>query len=128
MFYNVKGKILINVKRDTAALTIAAGDRRVPWYAKAFMGLVLAYALSPIDLIPDFIPILGYADDLIILPVGIALAIKMIPAEVLEDAQKQAKDLSREVKPFSRAGAAIIIVTWITVLAVVGVVIHRLIK
>jgi uncharacterized membrane protein YkvA (DUF1232 family) len=116
------------VKRDTIALTFAARDRRVPWYAKAFMGLVLAYALSPIDLIPDFIPILGYADDLIILPAGIALAIKMIPTEVMEEARELAEDLSGEGKQTRRAGALIVIVVWMAVLSVVGVVLYRLLK
>jgi uncharacterized membrane protein YkvA (DUF1232 family) len=100
------------LKRDTFALYIAARDPRVTWYAKAFMGLVLAYAFSPIDLIPDFIPVLGYLDDLIIVPLGIFLAIKMVPPQVMMDARKQADELSRQGKPASRTGALIIIAIW----------------
>ena len=72
------------LKTDVYALYLAYKDPRVPWYAKAFMALIIGYALSPIDLIPDFIPVLGYLDDLIIIPAGISLSLKMIPKEVLE--------------------------------------------
>ena len=68
-----------DLKREAYALYIAAGDPRVPWYAKAFLGLVLAYAFSPIDLIPDFIPVLGYLDDLVLIPLGITLALRIDP-------------------------------------------------
>ena len=77
-----------SLKKEAYALYIAARDPRVPWYAKAFLGLVLAYALSPIDLIPDFIPLLGYLDDLILIPLGITLALKMIPAQVMSGCSK----------------------------------------
>jgi len=107
------------LKRETYALSIAARDPRVPWYAKAFMGLVLAYAFSPIDLIPDFIPVLGYLDDLIVIPLGIVLSIKMIPDEVMIDAREQAEGILRQRKPFSRLGATIVIVFWLTIIAVV---------
>src|SRR5512136_1843692 len=83
------------LKGEIYALYIAARDPRVPWYAKAFMGLVLAYAFSPVDLIPDFIPVLGYLDDLVIIPLGIALALKMVPAQVMVDARQQAADRMR---------------------------------
>ncbi|RWX32769.1 DUF1232 domain-containing protein, partial [Rhizobium leguminosarum] len=72
-----------SLKRDIVALWLAARDPRVPWHAKVVAGAVAAYALSPIDLIPDFIPILGYLDDLLILPLGIMLAIRLVPAEPL---------------------------------------------
>lgn len=81
------------LKREAYVLYIAARDPRVPWYAKVFIGLVLAYAFSPIDLIPDFIPVLGYLDDLIVVPLGIALALKMIPPQVMADARQRAKTL-----------------------------------
>ena len=71
-----------SIKRDVVALWIAARDRRVPWYAKAAAGAVAAYALSPIDFIPDFVPVLGYLDDLLIVPLGIMLAIKLVPSRV----------------------------------------------
>ena len=71
------------VKRDVHALYLAAGDPRVPWYAKAVAVAVAAYALSPIDLIPDFIPVLGYVDDVLIVPAGILLAVKLVPPDVM---------------------------------------------
>ncbi len=82
-------KSLLEIKKQVQILYIATRDRRTPWYAKAIAGLVVAYALSPIDLIPDFIPVLGYVDDVLIVPAGIALAIKMIPQEVLTEARQK---------------------------------------
>src|SRR5262245_26882301 len=82
------------IKRDTLALYLACRDPRTPWYAKAFAAAIVAYALSPIDLIPDFIPILGYLDDLIIIPGGLLLALKMIPAPVMEDCRVQAAEMA----------------------------------
>ncbi len=81
-----------HLKRETTALYFAYRDPRTPWYARAFSALVVAYLFSPIDLIPDFIPILGYLDDLVLVPLGISLAIKMIPQEVMIDARKSAGD------------------------------------
>lgn len=78
------------LKADSYALYLVARDPRTPWYAKLLASAVVAYAVSPIDLIPDFIPVLGYLDDLILLPLGIALAIKMVPAEVLADCRARA--------------------------------------
>src|SRR5512140_113087 len=83
---NIK-KRLLELKKQVQAVYFASRDPRTPWYAKAVAGLVVAYALSPIDLIPDFIPVLGYLDDLLIIPAGIALAIKLIPKEVMTDAR-----------------------------------------
>ena len=79
-----------HLKRETTALYFACRDPRTPWYARAFSALVVAYLFSPIDLIPDFIPILGYLDDLVLVPLGIRLALKMIPPEVMLDARKSA--------------------------------------
>jgi len=104
------------LKRDAYALTIAARDPRVPWYAKVFLGLVIAHTFSPIDLIPDFVPVLGYLDDLIITPLGIALALKMIPLEVMEEARRQSEELLQQGKPVSRAGAILVIGLWLVVL------------
>ena len=104
-----------SIKRDVVALWIAARDRRVPWYAKAAAAAVAAYALSPIDLIPDFIPVLGYLDDVIIVPLGIVLVVKIIPdplmAEFREEAQK------RSERPTSRVAAVAIIALWIAAIA-----------
>ncbi|MBC7986041.1 MAG: DUF1232 domain-containing protein [Sphingomonadaceae bacterium] len=99
------------VRRDVVALWIAARDPRVPWYAKALAGAVAAYALSPIDLIPDFIPVLGYLDDLVIVPVGLALAIRLIPGALMAEFRQTANE--RSSRPVSRYAAAIIVVIWI---------------
>jgi uncharacterized membrane protein YkvA (DUF1232 family) len=103
------------IKRDVVALWIAARDPRVPWYAKAAAGAVAAYALSPIDLIPDFIPIIGYLDDLLIVPVGIMLAVKLVPSDLMQEFREEAM---RREKPVSKAGLAFIITLW--VLAALG--------
>ena len=103
------------LKRDVVALWLASRDRRVPWAAKAVAGLVAAYALSPIDLIPDFIPVLGYLDDLILVPAGILLAVRLIPAPLMAELRAQAA--KRDEKPSSRAGVILIVTIWIAVAA-----------
>ncbi|PDT74326.1 hypothetical protein CO675_25830 [Bradyrhizobium sp. C9] len=100
-----------NLKRDSVALYLASRDPRVPWYAKALAVAIAAYALSPIDLIPDFIPVIGYLDDLILLPLGIWLAISLVPDEVM--AECRAKGGAVLQRPTSRAGMIAIIVLWI---------------
>lgn len=99
------------VKRDVVAVWIAARDPRTPWYVKAMAALVAAYALSPIDLIPDFIPVLGYLDDLLLLPIGILLVVRMIPADLMEEFRKEA--LLVESRPKSRIGVAMIVGIWL---------------
>ncbi len=99
------------LKLDVVALWIAAHDRRVPWYAKAVAGAVAAYALSPIDLIPDFIPVIGYLDDLIIVPLGILLAIRLIPDVLMKEFREEA--VRREGRPKSYWGLAAIVIIWI---------------
>ncbi|MBS3649860.1 DUF1232 domain-containing protein [Pseudaminobacter sp. 19-2017] len=99
------------IKRDLMVLWLAARDPRVPWRAKAVAGAVAAYGLSPIDLIPDFIPVLGILDDLIIIPAGILLALWLIPAAVVEELRAQAARL--ETRPRSRVGMLFIIAVWI---------------
>ena len=79
------------LKAELLALSVAARDPRTPWYARALALLVLAYALSPIDLIPDFIPVLGYLDDLLLVPAGLWLALRLLPPEVLADARREAE-------------------------------------
>lgn len=110
---------------EAYALLIAMRDPRVPWYAKVFTGLVIAHTFSPIDLIPDFIPVLGYLDDLIITPVGIAIALKMIPGEVMIDARQKASDIVKQGKPVSKAGAIIVVTLWIIIFVVVIALIVR---
>lgn len=103
-----------NAKRDVVALWIAARDPRVPWYAKAVAGAVAAYALSPIDLVPDFVPVLGYLDDLIIVPAGIFLAIRLIPADLMAEFRAEA---ARRERPTSRAGIVLIVAAWAAIAA-----------
>jgi len=98
------------IKRDVHALYLSARDPRVPWYAKAVALAVAAYALSPIDLIPDFVPVVGYVDDLILVPLGILLAVQLIPAHVLAEHRAAATDA--RLTP-SRNAAIVIIAIWI---------------
>jgi uncharacterized membrane protein YkvA (DUF1232 family) len=108
------------LKSETYALYLAYGDPRVPWYVKLFAALVVGYALSPIDLIPDSIPVLGYLDDLILVPLGVALAVRMIPEDVLSESRQKAQEMvERGERPVSRAAAAVIVVLWLA-LAVLG--------
>jgi len=106
------------IKRDVHALYLASRDPRVPWYAKAMAVVVAGYALSPIDLIPDFIPVIGYLDDLLLIPLGLALVIRLTPPEVLESARLQAQQAA--AKPISYTAAALIIALWLIALWVVG--------
>ena len=92
--------------------------KRQPWYAKATAACVAAYALSPIDLIPDFIPVLGYVDDLIIVPLGIMLAVRLVPAELM--AEHRAAASSAADRPTSRAGAIVIVAIWVSLLFAAG--------
>jgi uncharacterized membrane protein YkvA (DUF1232 family) len=100
-----------SLKRDAYALHLASRDPRTPWYAKVLAGLVLAYALSPIDLIPDFIPVLGYLDDLVIIPAGLLLVARLIPREVLTEARGRA-DVSMQL-PSSHATAVVVVIIWL---------------
>jgi len=101
------------LKTETFALYLAVRDPRTPWYAKSFTALVVAYAFSPIDLIPDFVPVLGYLDDLIMIPIGIGIATRLIPSEILAECRTQAQTTFEQGRPVSRTAAAVIIVTWI---------------
>jgi uncharacterized membrane protein YkvA (DUF1232 family) len=98
------------IQRDVVALWLAARDPRVPWHAKAIAAAVAAYALSPIDLVPDFIPVLGYIDDLLIVPLGIMAAVKLIPAPVMADLRLKALDVQ---KPRSTIGLIAILAIWL---------------
>jgi uncharacterized membrane protein YkvA (DUF1232 family) len=101
---------------QTYALAYAYRDPRVAWYAKGWGALVVAYAFSPIDLIPDFIPVLGYLDDLVLIPLGVALAVRMIPAEVMAECRIKAEDHLSEGAPGSKIIAAAIVLIWVAVL------------
>lgn len=99
------------IKQDVVAIWLAARDPRTPWMAKVLALLVAAYAVSPIDLIPDFIPVLGYLDDLIIVPLGILLVVRLIPADLMAEFRRSAADMSS--RPVSRVAAAVFIAVWI---------------
>ncbi|MGB3328057.1 MAG: YkvA family protein [Thermomicrobiales bacterium] len=106
------------LKSQVIALMIAYRDPRTPWSARIVAACVLGYAFSPIDLIPDFIPVLGIVDDLILVPLGVALAIRLIPAEVWAEAQVTAASRPRGAKPVNRLAAVLIVALWIALAAV----------
>ena len=111
-----------DLRRDTHAVYLASRDPRIPWYTKALAGAVIAYALSPIDLIPDFIPVLGYLDDLLIIPAGIVLISKLIPAEIMAEHRTAASERGASS---SRGVAIVVVATWIGLAAVAVVVVGR---
>ena len=106
------------IRRDVHALYLAARDPRTPWYAKVLATFIAAYALSPIDLIPDFIPVLGYLDELVLLPLGIALMVKLIRHEIM--AEHRAAAARAGTRPRSVIAAAIIAAIWLTLTASMG--------
>ena len=116
------------LKSEIFALYLALRDPRTPWYAKAFGALVVAYALSPLDLIPDLVPVLGYLDDVILLPLGIWLTIRMIPLAVLDESRARAEIELRGRRPTNRAAAVVIILLWAGSIALVVLAVLRLIR
>lgn len=106
-----------HLKAEIFALYLAARDPRTPWYARLLVAGIVAYAFSPIDLIPDFVPILGYLDDLILIPIGIALAIKLVPHQVLAECRTQANATIQNGKPVSRVAGTVIVVIWLVLAA-----------
>jgi uncharacterized membrane protein YkvA (DUF1232 family) len=115
------------LKRQVMVLWFSSRHPETPWLPKLVALVVVAYALSPIDLIPDFIPLLGYLDDVILLPLGIALVIHLLPANVLEDCRQQAAqwEHSRAKRPVNRIAATIIILIWLTLLGALWVWLSR---
>jgi uncharacterized membrane protein YkvA (DUF1232 family) len=105
------------LKGEISALYLAARDPRVPWYAKALLVFVVAYALSPIDLIPDVIPIVGYVDDLLLLPLAIYLALKMVPETVLAECRQKTTAKNHRLPKSWLAGTAIVLLWMIALLA-----------
>jgi len=105
------------LKRDTVALWFACRDRRTPWGVRIFGFLIVAYALSPIDLIPDFIPVVGYLDELILIPAGLWVLLRLIPEQILSDCRCKAGEwlASGSARPRSSLGAAMVIVIWIMI-------------
>ena len=106
------------IKKEVFALYLAYRDPAVPWYAKAFAAVVVAYAFSPIDLIPDFIPVLGYIDDLILIPLGITVAMRLIPPEIMTKHRNQAEMMTDHEGPEIWWIAVIIIILWVIVAAI----------
>ncbi|CAI2443410.1 Uncharacterized conserved protein [Serratia ficaria] len=106
------------IRRDIYALWLAARDRRTPWYAKLIALLVAGYAVSPIDLIPDFIPVLGYLDDVIVVPLGIMLAVRLIPKPLMAELREKAQ--KRLDNPTGRMAAVMIILLWILCLVLLA--------
>ncbi|MBX9841137.1 MAG: DUF1232 domain-containing protein [Xanthobacteraceae bacterium] len=111
------------IKRDVHAVYLASRDPRVPWYAKALGVCIAAYALSPIDLIPDFIPVLGYLDDAILLPLGILLVVRMIPPDVM--AEHRAAAAVAAERPRSTAGAIFMVAVWFALTVIAGWLVYR---
>lgn len=116
--------LLDNLKRrarqleaETYALYLAARHPATPWYAKLIVAGIVAYVFSPIDLIPDFVPVIGYLDELILIPLGVALAVRMIPPAVLAECRARARETVAEGKPVSRAAGTVIVSIWLALLA-----------
>ncbi|MEB2630760.1 DUF1232 domain-containing protein [Peribacillus frigoritolerans] len=105
-----------SLKRQIFILYFACKDERVPWHAKVFTACVVAYAFSPIDIIPDFIPILGYLDDVILVPIGIMIALKMIPKSVLTDCEGKAEEMMKNGKPKNWIVGSLIVMIWVLII------------
>ncbi|MFH1709300.1 MAG: DUF1232 domain-containing protein [Planctomycetota bacterium] len=106
------------LQAEAYALYLAFHDPRTPWYARAWAALVAAYALSPIDLIPDFIPVIGLLDDIILVPLGVIIAVKLIPAPVMADCRARARAAVAKGLPAARIAAVVIVAIWIGLLVV----------
>ena len=114
------------LKIEVYALYLAYRDPRVSWYARIFAAAVVGYAFSPIDLIPDVVPVFGYLDDLIVVPLGVALAIKMIPPHVLAECREKARDAKD--RPVNRVGAVVIVIVWIALAVLAVKIVARLLR
>jgi uncharacterized membrane protein YkvA (DUF1232 family) len=110
--YTLKKRVR-DLKRDTHALYLAARHPQTPWYTKLLAAGIVAYAFSPIDLIPDFVPVLGYLDDMVLIPLGIAISLRLIPPHVLAECRARAQEAAATGKPVSRTAAVVIIGIWI---------------
>ena len=116
------------LKVDVYALDLAYKDPRTPWYAKVFTAIVVGYAFSPIDLIPDPIPVLGYLDDLVLIPLGVFLALKMIPSQVMVECRLKAREVMAQGKPVSKLAAAVIVLIWVGLVVLMGVMTYRWVR
>jgi uncharacterized membrane protein YkvA (DUF1232 family) len=116
------------LQQDTYALYLAYRDPRVSWAARVWAACVVAYALSPIDLIPDFIPVLGYLDDLLLIPLGIALALRMIPPEVMADSRAKAQEAMGQDRRLGKVAAAVIVTVWLLVIGLTAFLLVRVFR
>ena len=116
------------LKTDVYALYLAYKDPRTPWYARILAAVVVGYAFSPIDLIPDPIPILGYLDDLVLIPLGVYLAVKMVPTQVMVESREKAREVMAQGKPVNKLAAAIIVLVWIGLAVLAVVMVYRWVK
>ncbi len=107
-----------DLKKETYTLYLVYKDSRVSWWKRLFLGIVIGYAFCPIDLVPDFIPVLGYLDDLILVPIGIAIALKLIPKEVVEECREKAMEEKHKEVPIGRKTTLVIIFIWIVGLGI----------
>ncbi|MFZ5809314.1 MAG: YkvA family protein [Chloroflexota bacterium] len=114
------------LKLETYTLYLAYRDPRLPWPARIAAACVVGYAFSPIDLIPDFVPLLGYLDDLILLPLGVKLALSLIPEKILEENRVRAQEIIAQGKPVNRIAGIVIIAIWLVIVVVVGLFLVRL--
>ena len=107
------------LKVEVYAIYLAYRDPRVPWYARIFAACVVGYAFSPIDFIPDPIPVLGYLDDLVLIPLGVKVALSLIPADVMTESREKAQEMIRQGKPVNRVAAVVIVAIWLLLAALV---------
>ena len=119
---------LKNLAGEVHALVLALADKRTPWIARIVGGLTIAYAASPIDFIPDFIPVLGYLDDLVIVPLGVWLAIRLIPKEVWEDAHKRVQSGEQFPRRLGVIGAGVVVTLWIVSILVVALLLRKIFR
>jgi uncharacterized membrane protein YkvA (DUF1232 family) len=117
-----------SLRQDTLALYLAERHPRTPWHAKALAAFLGAYLLSPIDPIPDFVPVLGYLDDLVVVSLGLLIVVRIVPPDVMDECRKRAGETFAAGKPVSVTVAAIVILIWIAALALAGTVIVRLLR
>src|SRR5918999_4954394 len=113
---------------QTYALYLAYRHPRTPWYAKVFAALVVSYVFSPIDPIPDFIPVVGLLDEMVVVPIGVLIAAKMIPREVMEECQQKAREVAEGQKPVSRVAAVVVVAVWLLCVALAVFLAMRLFK
>jgi uncharacterized membrane protein YkvA (DUF1232 family) len=113
------------LESETYTLYLAYKDPRVPWYAKAFAALLVGYVFSPIDPIPDFLPVVGLLDELVVVPLGVIVARKMIPEEVLAECRQKSWEATREDKPVKRAAAVVVVAVWLLLAVLAAIVVVR---